>query len=80
VTEILIIQTPWVGSASSNDPNRPKLLAAYSGKYTDVTNQPSENIPPDANVFSCRFECDLATAEAIEADSDYYIQSWVSDA
>lgn len=78
--EILIIQSAWEVLDPIITDIVPKVRANYNGICTDVTNQPTENIPPDSNVFSCRFECDLATAEAIQADPDYYIQSWISDA
>jgi len=79
MTERLIVQTRWEGAGTSQDPYISMLLNNFSGDLKDVTVQPVTNIPPDANVFSCEFICDLATAEAIAADPDYYIQSWVSE-
>ena len=72
------VLTQWIGTGTSeDDAYRPSITTDHPtiAKYEDTTGQPSENLTPNPNTFSCRIECDDATLAAIEADNNYYVIS-----
>ena len=68
------ILSPWIGSGTDADQNRPLLNDVYpKADWTDVTEQPTENLHPDPNLYIVEVECDAATLAAIEADSRFLV-------
>jgi len=71
VAEII---TPWIGTGTPADPNRPQLGDDHAlSKWEDVTGQPSANLKPLPNLFVVRAEMTDAVLTAIEADSTYEV-------
>lgn len=77
------ILSPWAGTGSDDNPNRPLLEAVLAGRpgwsWTDVTAQPSENLQPDPNLYVLELTCDAPTLAAIEADARFHIVHKDSD-
>ncbi len=68
------IITPWIGSGTSVDSNRPQLPSDHALiKFEDTTGQPSENLQPDPNLFVVLAEMTDAILADIEADSTYEV-------
>lgn len=68
------IITPWIGSGTSADPNRPQLPSDHAiTSFEDRTGQPSENLQPDPNLFVVLAEMTDAVLASIEADSTYEV-------
>ena len=40
---------------------------------SDMTCQPSKNLPPSPNLHAVQIECDAVTLAAIEADVNYHV-------
>ena len=70
-----IVLTPWIGSATPADPNRPQVLDDYPGiySYENVTGQAVAEIPPDPNLYAARIRCTPEILDLIAADPAYYI-------
>jgi len=74
------IVTPWIAGDGVN-PNRPKLLEDYplavvsgrSERLTDITGQPSANIPVFPNEYTLVAELEEAKLAAIQADAEYEV-------
>ena len=49
------------------------VSAGYQGEFTDITNQPTPPITPNAVIFECIV--DAATADLMEVDSNLLILS-----
>jgi len=68
------IVTPWAGTGTGGDPNRPCIDGDYAlAKSEDVTSQLSANLRPDPNLYVVRVECEAVVLDAIEADGDYLV-------
>lgn len=69
------VLTKWVGTGARGvDPFRPQLEDVFPGlNWTDVTAQPSANLPPVPNILVVEVLCDAATRDAIEADARFYL-------
>ena len=64
------IITPW---GNKNGSLIAQLALDYPLTQTDVTSQPSENLPPESNLFVVRATMTDAVLLSIEADSTYEV-------
>jgi hypothetical protein len=68
------IATPWTGTGTQDDPNRPQLADDYPlNGWSDVTGQSAENLQPDPNLFVVMVECEDSVLTQIEADPHYAV-------
>lgn len=68
------ITTPWTGTGTMKDPNRPLLPDIFTIKsWTDTTGQPAENLQPDPNIFIIEVVCEQAVLNAIELDDRFAV-------
>jgi hypothetical protein len=68
------IATPWTGTGTGDDANRPLVADAYPlQSWVDVTGQAVERIRPSPNLYVIEVEADEATLEAIGADGRFWI-------
>jgi len=68
------ILTPWTGTGTEDDPNRPQIADDYDiKKYEDTTGQAAANLYPNPNLFVAKIECEDAVFEAIDADDNYCV-------
>ena len=68
------IITPWIGSGTDNDANRPQVGDDYSLlRWEDVTGQPSANLPLDINMYIILCECEDSVLSEIESDGIYQV-------
>ena len=66
--------TPWVAyNPPLSKTNHPKIVDDYAVTFSDVTEQPKENIPPSPNRYIVDIECDDATLALIKDDSEYEV-------
>jgi len=69
--------TPWIGTGTEEDSNRPQLVNDYDiKKWSDVTGQPVSH--PDPNSYTILAECEDAVLTQIEADATYHVL-WSTD-
>jgi hypothetical protein len=69
--------TPWTGSGTKDDPNRPLLADQYTLlKWSDVTGQAAANLPPSPNLYTLEIVCDDAVMTTIQNDPNYQVL-WV---
>ena len=71
--EELMVVTQWITSPDGT--KDVAIRAAFNGRCTDMTAQPTQNIMPAPNLVSVRCRCDSANADLIEADPDCYVES-----
>ena len=67
------ILTEWTGTGATGDPRRPLVSAAYPMDWHDISEQPSENIPPAINAMTIEAVLDETTLTAIEADPRFVV-------
>jgi hypothetical protein len=66
--------TSWVGDGISTETaHRPKIADDYTIWCKDTTGQDAANLHPNPNMYIVQIECDQATLDAIEADSNYQV-------
>ncbi len=68
-----LIVTPWSGGGSESDPFRPLLADAFPAglSIVDVTGQDVSRLTPSPNAYTVEVVADLATLDAIAADSRF---------
>ena len=79
------IMTGWDDTPKEIQPgvfepnNTPKVFVDHKMtahcKWTDITNQPVENLAPDPNLYSIQAEITQELHDAIDADNNYFITS-----
>ncbi len=68
------ILSPWIGTGSIADPNRPRVADDHPLiSWTDTTGQPAQNLTPVPNLFVIEVEATAALITAIEADPNYEV-------
>ena len=73
MTRVEII-TPWIGTGTPEDSNRPKLGDYYDiKKWEDITGQPSANFPLAVSMYIILAECEASVLTQIETDADYQV-------
>ena len=68
------VTTPWTGTGTMEDSNRPLIGDTYSlKKWEDTTGQPAENLQPDPNIYIIKIQCTEEVLNQIEADENYTV-------
>ena len=68
------IITPWTGTGTGADPNRPLVGDLYPLlKWTDVTGQPAAELLPDPNLYVIDAQLTSTVLANIGADSRFFV-------
>lgn len=70
------VLSPWTGSGSEEDPNRPLLRDVYQlVKWSDVTGTPADKLLPNPNLVMLKAVVTDEVLAQIQADIRFYVLS-----